>query len=565
MMLRQFFRSSIGNKMLVLVGLAVLQSLVLCGFLLANAYHQRFEDRIYAMRVLAEAAHGVLEGLHERVEAGELSREEALEQLHEILVEMQFNNGDYIYAYGYDGTVYSHPSDAVRAMNIINLEEPGTGRMFIQDFTDLVRTHGEGEIYYNWFRANDREEILTKAAYLIDFAPWEMYVGSGLYVDDLTSEFNSSILSAVAVILGVTGLLAAVSLFISRNIGRGLGGVTHSLSALTDGRIDVEIAGRDRGDEVGKLAHAAEVFKMKLQHAKKLEVEREEAATRNARRLETMHAMSGEMRRTMQEAFGEVSRMIQDLQTTAESLSGGAQKSARQTDEAAQTSRTIDHAVQTVASAAEQMSSSARSVADQMGQAHAVSAMAAREATEVKAVIMKLNDAGSQITDVVQLIDAIAEQTNLLALNATIEAARAGDAGKGFAVVASEVKHLAKRTGESTEQIRRQVQSMTESLSKSVTAVESIANTIQDVNTMAATVTAAMEQQTTATDEIGQGASQAASGTSAAHENIASLRAEAQSNVNRADALRQLANGLSERSRGVQERLDKFMEEILAA
>lgn len=558
-------RRSIGNKVMLVLVLASVQTLALGMYLLTNSYNQRFEDRVYAMRVLAEAAHGVVENLHERVEAGEFSRERALEMLHQTLVQMRFNNGDYIYAYGYDGTVYSHPSERVMAMNILNLEEPGTGRMFIQDFTELVQTRGEGEIYYNWHRANDDEHILTKAAYLIDFAPWNMYVGSGLYVDDLESEFRASLFWALLMILGVVAAMTALAVWVSRDIGRGVRGVTDALARLTEGRTDIKIVGRERSDEIGQLANAADVFKQQLQRSRTLEAEREEAARRNTERLDTMQTMVGEMRRTMHAAFDEVGVMVNELQSTAECLSTGAQKSARQTEEAADTSQLIDEAVQTVASAAEEMSTSARSVADQMNQAHTASATAAREATEVRAVILKLNDAGAQITDVVQLIDSIAEQTNLLALNATIEAARAGDAGKGFAVVASEVKHLAKRTSQSTEQIRHQVQCMTESLSQSVKAVESITKTIQDVNTMAAGVTGAMEQQTAATDEIGQGASRAASGTSASHSNVTDLREEARVNAERADALKQLASGLSERSTALQGRLDRFLEDVMTA
>ena len=564
-MFRKALRLSVGYKVMLVVILASVLTLALSGYLLYASYNQRFEDRVYAMRVLAEAAHGVVADLHERTVDGEFTQEQAFERMHEALVQMRFNNGDYVFVYGHDGSVYSHPDARVMEMNIQNLPEPGTGRMFIQDFVELVQTQNEGAIYYNWRRASGDDSIAMKLSYLINFEPWEIYVGSGLYVDDLQSDFQGSLIRAIILIAGIVTLMTVAGLMISRDIGRGVRRVTDNLAGLTEGKMDVEIQGRERSDEIGKLANAADVFKQHLQRSKSLEAEKEESARRNSERLDTMQTMVGEMRQTMHDAFGEVQHMVSDLQSTADSLSDGAQKSARQTEEAADTSQMIDNAVQTVASAAEEMSTSARSVAEQMNKAHSVSATAATEATEVRAIIMKLNDAGSQITEVVQLIEAIAEQTNLLALNATIEAARAGDAGKGFAVVASEVKHLAKRTGESTDQIRCQVQSMAEYLSESVKAVESIATTIQDVNTMAATVSAAMEQQTAATEEIGRGASQAANGTSTSHNNVTSLREEARINADRADSLKRLAGGLSERSADLQQGLDKFLKEVTAA
>ncbi|MBJ7555981.1 methyl-accepting chemotaxis protein [Marinomonas spartinae] len=83
-----------------------------------------------------------------------------------------------------------------------------------------------------------------------------------------------------------------------------------------------------------------------------------------------------------------------------------------------------------------------------------------------------LNTQGSSVKGIVETINAIAEQTNLLALNAAIEAARAGEQGRGFAVVADEVRHLAKRTAESTHEIESQLSTLLGSIVDAVKASE---------------------------------------------------------------------------------------------
>ncbi len=88
------------------------------------------------------------------------------------------------------------------------------------------------------------------------------------------------------------------------------------------------------------------------------------------------------------------------------------------------------------------------------------------ETTEVgnqmKEVAERQQKSSEDARNITDIIFSISGQTNLLALNASIEAARAGEAGRGFAVVASEISNLAEQTKQSTEQISRILNELTE-------------------------------------------------------------------------------------------------------
>ena len=88
-------------------------------------------------------------------------------------------------------------------------------------------------------------------------------------------------------------------------------------------------------------------------------------------------------------------------------------------------------------------------------------------------VTRELATTAETITDITKTIRDISAQTNLLALNAAIEAARAGELGRGFAVVADEVRQLATRTDTATSEISGLVETISSSVARAVSLLES--------------------------------------------------------------------------------------------
>jgi len=156
------------------------------------------------------------------------------------------------------------------------------------------------------------------------------------------------------------------------------------------------------------------------------------------------------------------------------------------------------------------------------GAVNSVNALSA-DMSETNTTIEAVAESSDNITKIIDVISMIAEQTNLLALNAAIEAARAGEQGRGFAVVADEVRTLAAKTQNSTEEISHLISDLSahvkdavEKVSKGLEranetvevtnssnqSLEEVAGMVDSISQHMIQVAAAVEEQSSTTEEI---------------------------------------------------------------
>ncbi|WP_434091849.1 methyl-accepting chemotaxis protein [Pseudomonas subflava] len=200
------------------------------------------------------------------------------------------------------------------------------------------------------------------------------------------------------------------------------------------------------------------------------------------------------MQNNLKQMIETIRRDSEQLQDTAQNLSGASQSivhsAHEESDNATSMAAAMEQMILNIAQIAEHarnaqtISSQSERLASDGGQVilGVVDGMSriAEAVNESSTTITALGQSSEEIHSIIQVINGIAEQTNLLALNAAIEAARAGEAGRGFAVVADEVRNLAARTAQSTQEITGMIERIRSSTTQAVNSMQAGVTQVND-------------------------------------------------------------------------------------
>jgi len=362
--------------------------------------------------------------------------------------------------------------------------------------------------------------------------------------------------------------LALLSFWIAfSRILRPLSALTGAMGELAAGNFAVVLPGLGRKDEIGDMAHAVEMFKIKAEEKARSEAEAKIRQDRIAaeQRKADMHKLAGQFEAAIGEIVDTVSSASTELEASAGTLNATAGRAQELAVMVAAASDEASSNVQSVASAAEQLSSSVNEISRRVQDSARMANEAVGQAGKTNDRISELSSAAARIGDVIELIDSIAGQTNLLALNATIEAARAGDAGRGFAVVASEVKALAEQTAKATGEIGQQITGIQAATQEAVNAIQAIGGTIAQLSEIASAIAAAVEEQGAATQEIARNVQQAAQGTQQVSSNVGDVQRGATETGSASSQVLSAAQMLSHNSERLKLEVGKFLTSVRAA
>ncbi|MCW8308627.1 methyl-accepting chemotaxis protein [Acidiphilium sp. PA] len=440
--------------------------------------------------------------------------------------------------------------------------ETGYGKTLKATFHQLVKTTSAAAALDGVGHHRQATALLAQKlpplVHLFDATMGEDFIyqarqASGLYQTAAAAAASS--IWWIAIVLGVMALgTIVVNWLIMTKVSNPIAALAEAMRRLAADEPIAAIPGIDRGDDVGGMARAVQVFKEAGVEKRRLEAEAQISAQRaEAERstTEAARALAAKQLQTVVDAVGDgleklsqgdlmvrldtqfsagyeklrshFNQAITKLQETMVSIavntkgvSAGSAEITQASDDLSRRTEQQAATLEQTAAALDQITATVRKTAEGANHARDIVSATKNDALSSTSVVQDtiaamsgIEASSKQIGSIIGVIDEIAFQTNLLALNAGVEAARAGDAGRGFAVVATEVRALAQRSTDAAKEIKvlisgsgQQVDVGVKLVAETGNALNRIGEQIDRLNSLIADIALSAQEQATGLNQV---------------------------------------------------------------
>ena len=217
----------------------------------------------------------------------------------------------------------------------------------------------------------------------------------------------------IALIAGIAAVVAgAFGVMIGRSTSKSIGAIADATRRLAAADMSVDPRQLQRGDELGQVVQALEVFKDMTQQSRALTAEHEDAARARLERATEMENLIGGFNSEFAGLIRGVEKASGHLEQSASILNAASSDNANRAHSAVTSIFSVRDSMSAVAAASEELGATISEVDRQASASADVAREASQRADQTRSVVGDLTHAVGRINEIVDLISSVAKQTH---------------------------------------------------------------------------------------------------------------------------------------------------------
>ena len=157
------------------------------------------EDFKNQIVLYVKQAHSIASAIYERdILKADYSKEKTIETIKLALKEIRFNN-HFGYMFMYESTgknIFNAEFPQIEGKNLWNYKD-GSGKLILQEMYDILNQRNETFYEWYWKKPKSGDKQFKKIGYFKKFEPFDMFIGTGDYVEDFENKIKSKILHKI--------------------------------------------------------------------------------------------------------------------------------------------------------------------------------------------------------------------------------------------------------------------------------------------------------------------------------------------------------------------------------
>ncbi len=186
-------------------------------------------DRRDQLASLIDQANHIVNRYYTLAQQHTITEDEAKKQALETLAAMRYGKDGYISVNNSQSVMLMHPfKPELVGKNLTQFTDPAGNHLFT-DIVEAGNHDGGGYVDYLWSKPGSDKPV-AKTSFSLRFAPWDWYLVTGMYMDDVQNAFYANLLRWLVITVTLGAIATAVMLLVLRSIRRTLGATWKSRS-----------------------------------------------------------------------------------------------------------------------------------------------------------------------------------------------------------------------------------------------------------------------------------------------------------------------------------------------